>query len=74
MKRRMGIYCLNCDTYTSHYENIGAWLRFRALCNDCVDKGYSLELYTHEAFASQDRKWFVGVKHGGRWVKGRGEK
>ena len=68
----MGIYCLNCNAYQC--ENIGAWLRLRALCAECVNKGYRLELYTYEAFASQDRKWFVGVKHGGRWVKGRGEK
>ena len=71
MSRRMGVRCLNCETYC--YEKVVAWLRFRALCADCVGKGYRLELYTSEAFASPGRKWFVGVKHGGRWVKARGE-
>ena len=46
----------------------------RALCNDCVDKGYSLELYTYDPVASPNRKWHVGVNFGGQWVKGRGEK
>ena len=66
------MYCLNCETFI--YEDVGAWLRFRALCADCVSKGYRMELYTHDAFASPNRKWHVGVKLGGRWVKGRGEK
>ena len=72
MARRMGIYCLHCNTYQC--DNIGAWLRFRALCADCVDKGYSLGLYSNDPVASQDRKWHVGVRFGGDWVKGGGEK
>ena len=68
MNRRMGVRCLNCETYC--YENVGVWLRFRALCAVCVDKGFRLELYTFDPFASPDRKWFVGVKHGGRYVRG----
>jgi len=72
MAKRMAVCCLNCDAFI--YEGVGAWLRFRALCADCVGNGYRLELYTHGAVASPNRKWFVGVKHGASWVKGRGEK
>lgn len=72
MTRRMAARCLNCDAFI--YEDVGAWLRFRALCADCVSNGYSLDLYTRDAFASPNRKWLVGVKHGDRRVKGGGEK
>lgn len=44
MTRRMAVRCLRCDAYC--YEEVGQWLRFRALCPDCVAEGYTLELYT----------------------------
>lgn len=34
MTRRMAVRCLGCDAYC--YEEVGQWLRFRALCPDCV--------------------------------------
>lgn len=71
MSRRMRVRCLRCDARC--YEEVGAWLRFRALCPDCVAKGYTLELYTLEALASPDRKWFVGVRYGGEWVRTHGK-
>ena len=67
MTRRMAVRCLRCDAYC--YEDVGQWLRFRALCPDCVAKGYTLELYTNDAFASPNRKWFVGLRHGDKWVE-----
>lgn len=69
MTRRMGMRCLRCDD--DCYEEVGQWLRLRTLCPDCVAKGYILELYANDAFEIPNRRWFVGIKLGGQWVKAR---
>ena len=57
--------CMNCKE-TKRSTKLGAQLRFRYLCSDCIQKGKRLRLTTMEAFAYKGRKWTVEVASGRR--------